>query len=213
MATEAYPLSWPAGWPRTPDNERRDGRYHFRKPTSSGRASPCWTFAEARDALIDELRRLGAGDIVLSCNIKPDRFGRLIEPSRRPADQGIAVWFTLNGQPKTMARDTYTRFEENMRALTLTIEAMRAIDRHGGGQMMSRAFAGFTALPPPLATPPRRPCWDVLDIKPTRSETEIRAAYRRRARVCHPDAGGTSEQMAELQAAYEEALREAHNEH
>lgn len=170
------------------------------------RATAFWTFAEARDALIDELRRLGAGNVVLSCNIKPDRLGRLIEPSRRPSDQGIAVYFTLDGQPKTMARDTYQRFEENMRALALTIEAMRAIERHGGGQMMSRAFEGFTALPPPLVTPPRRSCWDVLGIKPSRSPTEITAAYRRRAKICHPDAGGTSEQMAELKSAYDEAL-------
>jgi hypothetical protein len=204
MTTEAYPLSWPAGWPITDVYERRDGKYNFRKPGGA-----FWTFAQARDALLDELRRLGARDVVLSCNITPDRHGRIIEPSRRPADQGIAVYFTLDGQPKTMARDTYQRFEENMRALTLTIEAMRAIERHGGGQMMSRAFAGFAALPPPMVTPPRRPCWEILDIKPTSSPTEIRAAYRQRARVCHPDAGGTSEQMTELQAAFEEAMKEA----
>ena len=123
MATEAYPLSWPAGWPITDVYERRDGKYNFRKPGGA-----VWTFAQARDALLDELRRLGACDVVLSCNVKPDRYGKLIEPSRRPPDQGIAVYFTLDGQPKTMARDTYQRFEENMRALTLTIEALRAIE-------------------------------------------------------------------------------------
>lgn len=204
METEAYPLSWPAGWPITDISERRDGKYNFRKP-----GGKFWAFAEARNALLDELRRLGAGDVVLSCNIKPDLHGRLVEPSRRPADQGIAVYFTLDGQPKTMARDTYTRFEENMRALTLTIEALRAIERHGGGQMMSRAFAGFTALPPPLVTPPRKPWWEILGVdRDILSETEIRAAYRRRARVCHPDAGGTSEAMAELRAALEQALKE-----
>lgn len=200
---EAYPLRWPPGWPRTNPEERRDGRYNFRRPGPS----PFWAFAAARDALFDELHRLGARDVVLSSDIKPDRFGMLIEPSKRPRDQGLAVYFTLGGRPKVMARDQYLRIEENMRALTLTIEALRAIERHGGGQMMSRAFEGFTALPP-LVTPARKPWWQVLGVDPKTSEAEIRAAYRRAVKIAHPDAGGTNEAMAELQAALSDALME-----
>ena len=202
--TSAYPLSWPPGWPRTDEYDRRDGKFNFRKP--GGRF---WTFAEARNALLEELRRLGAQDIVVSTNFKPDRNGIPVEGSRRPPDQGVAVYFTLERKPKTMARDTYLRIEENMRALTLTIEAMRAIERHGGGQMMSRAFEGFTALPPPMVTPPKRDCWAVLDLLPTRQVEVIRAAYRALAKKRHPDVdGGSAAAMAELQAAYEEALKE-----
>ncbi len=42
MSVDAFPLAWPAGWPRTPDVERVDGRYHFRRNVAS-RASPFWT--------------------------------------------------------------------------------------------------------------------------------------------------------------------------
>ena len=207
MSADAFPLAWPAGWPRTPDAERVDGRYHFRRNVAS-RASPFWTFAEARDALLDELRRLGAEHVVISSNFKPDRQGRPVEPSRRPLDQAIAIYFALGGKPKAMARDTYARAEENFRSLTLTIEAMRAIERHGGGLMMDRAFDGFAALPPPATEPPCRAWWDVLGVARTASRDEIEAAFRTKAMAAHPDLGGTEAAMRELSEARGNALKE-----
>jgi hypothetical protein len=50
--TLANPLAWPAGWPRTPETDRREGKYKFRRPSSKStgkRPSPFWTFPEARD--------------------------------------------------------------------------------------------------------------------------------------------------------------------
>lgn len=200
IGTDAYPLQWPAGWPRTKSAHIIEGKYQFRRP---GRSNPFWTFAAARDALIDEVRRLGATAFVLSSNFKVDRNEIAIEPSRRPQDQGVAMYFVLNGRQRVMARDKFTRFEENCRSLTLAIEAMRALERHGGGTMMERAFSGFDALPPPDATPvrPTRTCWRVLGVAPSATDAEIDAAYRRLAKDLHPDAGGTAEDMAELNAA------------
>lgn len=195
--TQAYPLQWPDGWPRTPDYERRDGRYHFRRPGSN----PTWTFADARNALLDELRRLEARDVVLSSNFKPDRYGTPVEGNRRPPDQGIAAYFTLEGEPRTMARDSYTRAEENMRALTLSIEAMRTLARHGGSLMMRRAFQGFTALPAP------RSPFEILGVSPASSPEEIKRAFQAKARKAHPDTGGSTAAMAELNAARDQALK------
>lgn len=206
--SEAYPLSWPPGWPRTPTHELRDGRHQFRRPVAH-RASPWWGFVDARDALYDELRRLGAANVIVSSNFRPAANGRPVEPSRRPVDQGIAVYFTVDGKPRVMARDPYLRAEENMRSLALTIEALRAVDRHGGGLMMSRAFEGFVALPPPLLTPVRRPWWHVLDIDQSASEAQIKDAFRRKAKAAHPDNGGSESDMADLNIAYEDAMRAA----
>lgn len=200
--TTAHPLAWPPGWLRTDDAKRVDGRYHFRRPAAS-RASPFWTFADARDALLDELRRLGASDVVISSNFRADRDGVPVEGNRRPLDQGIAVYFTLGaGAPHVMARDGYTRAEENMRSLALAIEAMRAFDRHGDSLMMRRAFEGFAALPAP------RSWHQVLGLKPDASAASIEAAFRAKARHAHPDAGGSDAAMAELNAAREAALKE-----
>ena len=90
--TEAYPLQWPAGWPRTPEHQRDRG-YKFRQGSrndgSWGR--PLVTFAVARDKLYEELERLGAKSVVVSSNHKPDKFGIPIESKRKTPDEGIAM--------------------------------------------------------------------------------------------------------------------------
>lgn len=195
--TTAYPLQWPDGWPRTHADDQEEGKYRFRR---AGLTNPFWTFADARDALLDELARLGAENPVISSNFKSDRYGWPVEGSRRPPDQGIAVYFTLNGEQLAMARDRFRRAEENMRSLALAIEAMRALERHGGDLMMRRAFAGFSALPPPKS------CWEILGIKPGSSRDTIDYAWRTKARTAHPDVGGSTAAMAELNRARDEAL-------
>ncbi len=47
----------------------------------------------------------------------------------------------------------------------------------------------------------------VLGISPSASPAEVRAAYRRQARLRHPDHGGSTQEMALLTAAYA-ALRQ-----
>jgi hypothetical protein len=197
--TTAYPLAWPDGWPRTNEESRRDGRYNFRRPASA--KAPFWNFIDARNELLAELKRLGARNVVLSSNFRPDRNGIPVEGDRRPRDQGIAVYFELEGAPRTMARDSYTRAEENMRALTLAIEAMRTLERHGGSLMMRRAFQGFVALPAP------RSPFEILGVEPDASLDEIERAHKRQARTAHPDAGGSTARMAELNAARDQALK------
>lgn len=44
--------------------------------------------------------------------------------------------------------------------------------------------------------------YDVLGVAPTASADEVHAAYRRAARRCHPDAGGSAEAFEEVAAAY-----------
>ncbi len=200
--TQAYPLQWPVGWPRTPLSDREDGRYRFRRGTGF------WTFAAARDALYEEADRLGSPswNTVLSSNFQINQRGEPSKSKGAPEDQGVALYLRRNGKPYVMACDRYLRAEENMRSLTLAIDAMRQLDRHGGGVMMERAFAGFQALPPPGATP----WWDVLGLAQTARRAEIDAAYRRLAAERHPDRpGGSHDMMADLNRARTEALRDA----
>lgn len=201
ISTEAYPLQWPTGWPRTETGQHTEGKHQFRRPVSS-KASPFWTFPDARDALVDEVRRLtGGGPMVISSNFRVARDGLPVEGGRRPYDQGVAIYFDLGGRQMVMACDRYIRAEENMRSLALAIEAMRQLDRHGGGHMLERAFTGFQALPPPRST-----CWDVLGLKPGASEAEIDQSFRDKAKAAHPDLhGGSHERMAELARARDEA--------
>lgn len=47
----------------------------------------------------------------------------------------------------------------------------------------------------------------VLGVDENATESEIKVAYRRRAKECHPDAGGDAERFQEVQNAYQEVLR------
>ena len=54
-----------------------------------------------------------------------------------------------------------------------------------------------------------RAAWQILGVDVSASAEQISAAYRKRAKVCHPDHGGSVAMMAELNAAREAMLRVA----
>lgn len=64
--------------------------------------------------------------------------------------------------------------------------------------------ARFTALPAPSSD--GKSCWQVLDIPPNSTHQRIKEAHRELARKLHPDARGSSEDMAALNAARDQAL-------
>jgi hypothetical protein len=192
---EAYPLKWPDGWPRTPSHRREnDNRFGGRGGITVGRA---------RDRLMDELRLLGATDIIVSSNVPVRPDGLLYADNKRLDDPGIAVYFKFKKHPLVMARDALISVAGNLRTLGLAIEGLRQLERHGGSLMLERAFTGFLAITPPDWKKPWR---EVFGIKPdwTGDITEL---YRAKARTRHPDAGGNDTLMAELNVAYEEARR------
>ncbi|MGP9819240.1 J domain-containing protein [Salinarimonas sp. NSM] len=206
--TEAYPLSWPEGWPRTPIGRRMDGRAKFvrhDRKAQAGKTAYDWTFGESRDALMGELSKHGARGIVISTNRQLRRDGLPLASGRIPEDDGVAIYFTRAGRPLAMACDRFLRAEHNMRSLTLALEAMRALERHGGGVMMERAYAGFAALPSPGAA---RPWHVVLGVSPVASVDEIRAAHRRLIKEHHSDHGGSDDRAAEINAARDAGVRE-----
>lgn len=201
--TEAYPLAWPEGWPRTPANERQNGWVKFKRQVDNGRyrSGKPWSFAAARDALLEEIGRQGAMTCVISSNFTLDRRFLAVEGKRRPEDEGVAIYFQRNGRPIVMACDRFHDAEGNMRSLALALEALRQLERHGGGVMLERAYEGFAALPAP------KRWWEVLGVAADANPQQIQAAYRERARKAHPDTGGSHAEMAELNAALDEAKR------
>ncbi|MCC5640284.1 J domain-containing protein [Nostoc sp. CHAB 5844] len=79
---------------------------------------------------------------------------------------------------------------------------MRGMERWGVGSV-KQAFAGYQALPPSK----EKKWWELLGVDVRASDDEVRKAYRELARQHHPDKanGGSTEKMAELNAAYSQA--------
>lgn len=216
---EAYPLCWPEGWPRTVPHLRQPGHRFVTREREAGHSwltSRTITFDRARRLLVDELTRLKATGFVMSSNIQLRNDGqpRADHAERRLTDPGIAIYFSWKGKPMVMASDRYESTAANVRSLGLAIYAMRQLDRHGGGQMMERAFAGFTALPPPEGSTPKRPWWEVMrySVDPAEREllslAEVKARYNTLAMKLHPDKGGSDDAMAELNQAFDDAEKD-----
>ena len=194
--TQAYPLAWPDGWPRTPWNRRQ-----WSLP--GGRSGKDWQSVVAR--LRNEVQRIGGANVVVSTNQPLRRDGLPYAPSKsRVDDPGAAVYFTKDDRPFVMAQDRYELLVDNVRSLALAIEGMRQMERHGGAHMMERAFSGFEALPAPGAA---ASWWVVLGVPRDAPIADCEAAYKRLAREKHPDAGGSSEDMTALNAAITEARK------
>lgn len=185
--TQAHPLQWPAGKPRTvrPDRSRFDV-----------------SFARARDDVLHQIKLLGGNQPVISTNIPLRLDGLPRATYREPDDQGVAVYFALNGKQMCFACDRWETIRENMQAIAKTIEALRGIERWGSGDMVQQAFSGFVALP----APPK--WWEGLGVNQDATLDEIDQAYRMKARKAHPDAGGSTNAMAQLNLARDRA-REA----
>lgn len=149
-------------------------------------------------------------EIVLSTNLQLRLDGLPRSGQAAPRDPGAAVYWRdpYNQQPRSMAIDRYTKVEMNIAALAATIEAMRAIERHGGAVVLERAFTGFAALPAPITAGMHRDWQVVLELQdlllPTRADIE--QAFRRLAAIHHPDRGGDVARMAEINRARAEAL-------
>lgn len=197
---EAYPLEWPEGWPRTKDVDRKWS-------LAGGRArNKGWNAALAE--LHDELRRLGATNVVLSTNmpLRRDGLPYANASAKRIDDTGCAVYFMLNDRAMVMAQDSYELLIDNMRSLRLAINHLRGLNRHGGGHMMERAFSGFEALPAPSAADA---WWNVLGVQRDTTVAEAKSAFRAMSFKHHPDRpGGSTDHMARLNQAWRQAQAE-----
>lgn len=203
----AYPLQWPEGWPRTNPDARIPGGFSVRRRSNS--MAEDLSVADGVARVLLELNRFGISreDIVISTNLKTRLDGLPRSDQRAPDDPGVAVyWETRNRARKVMAIDQYLKVADNLAAVAATLDAMRAIERHGGAQILDRAFTGFAALPAPGS----RSWREVIGVGPNvRDVAEVRAAFRRRARLHHPDLpGGSHDAMTELNAALVTAEKE-----
>lgn len=208
---QRYPLSWPDGWKRTTSRQTARFGKVVSKPNLQGGGAILdkkrLSIEDAFERIEYELRALAVDEstVVVSTNRRTNMRGIPDGSLSEPSDPGAAVYWTRKGKPQCMAIDAYTRVADNLAAIAATLDAMRAIERHGGAQILERAFLGFAQLPAYTG----RPWREVLSFGlATPTKAMINDRYRELAPKCHPDTGGSREKFEELCAAKDAALLE-----
>jgi hypothetical protein len=235
MSISAYPLHWPPGWKRTPASNRVRAKFGKASRHEGYGENQRWvpgrdlTIFEGTQRVLLELSRMGMSreraqdDVVISTNLRLRLDGLPVSSQAEPADPGVAVyWQEPLGGRKVMAIDIYDRVADNLAAVAATLDAMRAIERHGGAAILERAFTGFTALPAPITAGMKRHWREVLQFNegglntPARvTGADVQQRYRQLATNVHPDRATDdadrekrNRDMAELNVARDEALGE-----
>jgi hypothetical protein len=184
MSITAYPLSWPPSVKRT--KQRAANRFKTTLPGALGNVQAALQ-KFAKDS------QIGIEDIVISSN--------LTHGITRPRDPGVAIWFTWDLKTVCIANDRYDTVEGNLQGIYKIIEARRMELRHGTLELVRASFRGFQ-----LAAPTSKPWWQVLGVRENSPRQEVQAAYRKLAKIHHPDrAGGDGLTMTDINAAWENA--------
>jgi len=193
-------------WPSqlTPNDERRS-RHRFQA-----------TWTSTINLLTYELRMLDAWDIVIQLDLteRDIRLDGLPRAHAQPGHPGIILAFEApRVGPVQFACDTYDHWHGNLRAVALTLQALRAVERYGAAKT-GEQYRGWAQLPPPAPTNghmtveqaarfiAEQAGWpeEWFYVRDNVAETR-RDAYLAAAQRLHPDSGGSHEAFTRLQEA------------
>lgn len=188
-------------WPR-PDTRPRK-----RSPFAS-------SYNQTQDLLKSEMKAVKARNIVIQMalswgSIRGDNWPYA---NARPSHPGVILRFDMpymqDGRPGLMAMvmpcDNYLSWQDNLRAIALSLDALRKVNRYGVTQR-GEQYRGFDALPG--ASEPRTDfsgeldaaVWlnmvvkDEFDEDLSTDSTKRKRAYQIAARLLHPDTPGTGD--------------------
>ena len=189
-------------WPEVPTRNRRESQFRA-------------TYKQTLELLERELEYLRARNVVGQIgleerDIRQDGLPR--SDARQPAHPGVIVSFDSRHGALSYPCDTYSDWKANLRAIALSLEALRAVDRYGVTKRAEQ-YQGWQpqALPNNRdAVTDRHMAAVLLERLSDDSHTRLlsdpaaaKEAYRRAVRVAHPDSGGDAETFRKVQAAYE----------
>ena len=186
-------------WPGAPTPFRR--RAPFRA-----------SYPKTLDLLESELHHLGAKDILIQAHFKLEEIRNDGWPrsSARPSQPGVILNFQIKQESYSYPCDRFDAWEDNLRAIALSLQALRAVDRYGVTRGREQ-YQGFKRLESAAPAPNTRDAATQflashagVPIEDVRKDPD--GAYRLAARKMHPDLhpdqGGSHEAFIQLQHHY-----------
>lgn len=170
-------------------------------------------YAKTLNLLERELAKIYATDVVIEAgfteqDIRNDGWPR---SGARPRHPGVILYFRTPNGAMRFPCGTYGNFENNVRAIALTLEALRTIDRYGV-TMGHEQYTGFKQIAGP-GTDKTRELLDAAEVislytgrcltpfDVANDEESFHDAYRIAAKNCHPDVVHSNEKWLVLQSA------------
>lgn len=179
-------------WPgkETPQRERKNGRFEA-------------TYSETLILLDRELKFLSAKQVVIQlalreCDIRLDGMPRV---NSRPEHSGVILSFESKHGPLSYPCDTFVLWESNVRAIALSLEHLRAVDRYGVTKR-GEQYKGWQGLPAPATLVDVAK--DLLQTESgriIRSKNDLDEVYKIAAVKNHPDRGGTADKFIKIKDA------------
>jgi hypothetical protein len=165
-----------------------------------------------------ELEHLNANAVVIELAVTEREINAdgSLRGDARPRHPGVIVSFNSPKMPRlSYPCDTYPNWRHNVRAIALSLEALRAVNRYGVSTGVEQ-YTGWARLPGPEgavgdAPPPMSRAEAVAILKsasgidaPVDSAPALLALVLREAqRKTHPDAGGDAREFVQVQKAKE----------
>lgn len=146
-----------------------------------------------------EIRALGGRAVVLQVAMPESAFRIDGYPRATAKADHPGVILTMDSKHGALSYpcDTYDDWQDNVRAITLALEALRKVDRYGVTKR-GEQYQGWKALPPgatpmPPAMTPREAdefLMEVTDLPYPLHADDRAVMFRRAQRKAHPDTGG-----------------------
>lgn len=140
--------------------------------------------------------------------------GGIKASSRDPEHPGVIISFDSKHGPLSYFTDIFLEFQDNVRAIALALEALRAVDRYGVNK--GAQYKGYKQLPAQGETGEGREhiktkeqaaefftahMPQVTKEQMVSSSWMFDAAYKHLAKLFHPDKGGDEDTWIDLQDA------------
>jgi hypothetical protein len=185
---------WPGAL--TPASQRR--RAPFKAAVWDSYTRRSVELSSTLELLERELRMLGAREVELLVAIDPKDFRLDGKPraQAKAAHPGVILSFSASVGQLSYPCDTFTTWQDNLRAIALALEALRKVDRYAVTKR-GEQYRGFLAIE-------ARPAAGVVSVQQARSVLfeaaggsgdgePLGAVARRAQRMAHPDTGGDAE--------------------
>lgn len=153
---------------------------------SRSRANFSASFSSTVSLLWRELYQLGGRNVILQVGIPEQQFRIDGFPRADARADHPGVILTLDSKHGALSYpcDTFDRWQDNLRAIALALEALRKVDRYGVTKR-GEQYTGFKAIGA-VAMPPKM---DEQEARRTLA-TFGGGDFRKAQRATHPDRGG-----------------------